>query len=41
MRIEFDAAKRDRTLRERDLDRTRADEIFAGATLTASDDRRV
>jgi uncharacterized DUF497 family protein len=40
MRIEFDAAKRDRTLRERGLDMARADEIFAGATLKVSDDRR-
>ncbi len=40
MRIEFDAAKRDQTLRERGLDMARADEIFAGATLTAADDRR-
>jgi uncharacterized DUF497 family protein len=40
MRIEFDAAKRDQTLRERGLDMARGDEIFAGATLTAADDRR-
>jgi hypothetical protein len=40
MRIEFDAAKRDQTLRERGLDMARADEIFAGATLTVADDRR-
>ena len=40
MRIEFDAAKRDQTLRERGLDMAPADEIFAGATLTAADDRR-
>jgi uncharacterized DUF497 family protein len=40
MRIEFDAAKREQTLRERGLDMARADEIFAGATLTVSDDRR-
>jgi uncharacterized DUF497 family protein len=40
MRIEFDAAKRDQTLHERGLDMARADEIFAGATLTAADDRR-
>jgi hypothetical protein len=40
MRIEFDAAKRDQTLRERGLDMARADEAFAGATLTVSDDRR-
>jgi len=40
MRIEFDGAKRDQTLRERGLDMARADEIFAGATLTVSDDRR-
>ncbi len=40
MRIEFDAAKREQALRERGLDMARADEIFAGATLTAADDRR-
>ncbi|MFZ1964437.1 MAG: BrnT family toxin [Roseiarcus sp.] len=40
MRIEFDAAKRDQTLRERGLDMAWADEAFAGATLTVSDDRR-
>jgi hypothetical protein len=40
MRIEFDAAKRDQTLRQRGLDMARADEIFAGATLTVADDRR-
>jgi uncharacterized DUF497 family protein len=40
MRIEFDAAKRDQTLRERGLDMARADKVFAGATLTVSDDRR-
>jgi uncharacterized DUF497 family protein len=32
MRIEFDAAKRDRTLGECGLDMARADEIFSGAT---------
>jgi hypothetical protein len=40
MRIEFDAAKREQARRERGLDMARADEIFAGATLTAADDRR-
>jgi uncharacterized protein len=40
MRIEFDPAKRDRTLQERGLDMARADEIFAGPTVTVVDDRR-
>ncbi len=40
MRIEFDAAKRGLTLQGRGLDRTRAGEIFSGATLTVADDRR-
>jgi uncharacterized DUF497 family protein len=40
MNVELDAAKHDQTLRERGLDMARADEIFAGATLTAADDRR-
>jgi uncharacterized protein len=39
MRIEFDVAKRDRTLHDRGLDMARADEIFVGATLTVADDR--
>jgi uncharacterized protein len=40
MRIEFDPAKRDRTLQERGLDMARADEIFAGPTITTLDERR-
>jgi uncharacterized DUF497 family protein len=40
MKIEFDPAKRDRTLQERGLDMARAHEIFAGPTLTTLDDRR-
>ena len=40
MKIEFDPAKRRLTLDERGLDMARANEIFAGATLTVEDDRR-
>ncbi len=40
MPIEFDAAKREATLRARGLDMARAGEVFAGATLTVEDDRR-
>ena len=40
MDIEFDAAKRAVTLNARGLDMARADEVFAGATLTIGDDRR-
>ncbi|MGO8833286.1 MAG: BrnT family toxin [Roseiarcus sp.] len=40
MKIEFDPAKRDWTLRGRGLDMARANEIFSGETLTAADDRR-
>ena len=39
MSIEFDPAKRQATLDARSLDMARADEVFAGATLTAEDDR--
>lgn len=39
MRITFDRAKRDRTLRERDLDFARAAEVFPGRTLTVPDER--
>jgi uncharacterized DUF497 family protein len=39
MRIEFDAEKRDMTLKERSLDFARAPEIFAGANATARDER--
>ena len=40
MKIQFDRAKRDKTLEERDLDFERADEIFAGQHLTRIDDRQ-
>jgi uncharacterized protein len=39
MRITFDPAKRDRTLRERGLDFTDAEEVFAGPTLDEEDKR--
>jgi uncharacterized DUF497 family protein len=40
MRVEFDEAKRRLTLDRRGLDMARAIELFAGATITAQDDRR-
>lgn len=40
MRFTFDSDKRDRTLKERGLDFADASEVFAGPTLTVSDDRR-
>ena len=40
MSIEFDPAKRKITLDTRGLDMARADEVFAGATLTVEDDRK-
>ena len=40
MRIEFDGAKRDKTLAERGLDFARAAEVFAGIHLTAPDSRQ-
>lgn len=40
MLIEFDPAKRERTLQERGLDMARAQEIFDGPTITVTDDRR-
>jgi uncharacterized DUF497 family protein len=40
VQIEFDPAKRETTLAERGLDMARAEEIFAGPTLTVVDDRR-
>lgn len=40
MRIEFDPAKRQRTMDTRGLDMYRAGEVFAGLTLTVTDDRR-
>jgi len=40
MRITFDPAKRQRTMDTRGLDMRRAGEVFAGLTLTVTDDRR-
>ncbi len=40
MRIEFDEAKRGETIKARGLDMARAEEVFAGATLTVEDDRQ-
>jgi hypothetical protein len=40
MRITFDPAKRDWTLRERGLDFAEAVEVFAGQTIDDPDDRR-
>ena len=40
MRIEFDGAKRDKTLAERGLDFARAAEVFEGIHLTAPDSRQ-
>ena len=39
MKITFDATKRDLALRDRRLDFRRADEVFAGWSATAIDDR--
>jgi uncharacterized DUF497 family protein len=39
MQIEFDQARRDKTLQERGLDFARADEVFAGITVTVDDNR--
>ena len=39
MKIEFDRAKREATLTHRGLDMARADEVFAGNTITVEDDR--
>lgn len=39
MRITFDPAKRDKTLRERGLDFADAVEVFAGPVITRLDDR--
>ena len=38
MPIEFDTVKRAATLEARGLDMARAEEVFAGATLTVEDD---
>ncbi len=40
MQIEFNAAKRDKTLAERGLDFARAAEVFAGVHLTDPDSRQ-
>jgi uncharacterized DUF497 family protein len=40
MAVEFDPAKRDKTLLERGLDFARAGEMFAGRVYTARDDRK-
>ena len=40
MQIEFDAAKRNKTLTERGLDFARAAKVFAGIHLTAPDSRQ-
>ncbi|MDM0077275.1 BrnT family toxin [Variovorax sp. J2P1-59] len=39
MLIQFDTAKRDKTLAERGLDFARCGEVFAGPVLTQQDDR--
>jgi len=39
MKIVFDPAKRDKTLRERPLDFERVDAVFAGLTQAMDDDR--
>ena len=39
MTVEFDGAKRARTLAERGLDMARVGEVFEGASLTVEDDR--
>ena len=39
MQIEYDQAKRDKTLVKRGLDFARAGEVFAGPTLDLPDDR--
>ena len=39
MRIEFDGAKRDKTMTERGLDFERVGEVFAGRHVTQMDDR--
>ncbi len=40
MKITFDPAKRDRTLKERGLDFADAEQVFADITFTQQDDRR-
>ena len=39
MKVTFDPAKRDLTLTQRCLDFARANEVFAGKTITVVDDR--
>ncbi len=39
MRITFDPAKRERTLRERGIDFAQAEAVFGGRTLTLPDER--
>ena len=39
MQLEFDQTKRDKTLQERGLDFVRAEEVFAGVTVTVDDNR--
>lgn len=39
MKISFDPGKRERTLRERELDFEDAESVFAGPTITFQDDR--
>jgi uncharacterized DUF497 family protein len=40
MKIEFDQAKQEKTLAERDLDFARLDEVFSGVHFTAQDLRQ-
>ena len=40
MKLSFDPAKRAKTLTERGLDFARADEVFAGVSITLSDERK-
>ncbi|RJG14553.1 BrnT family toxin [Massilia cavernae] len=40
MKLSFDPAKRAKALIERGLDFARANEVFAGVTMTLDDDRR-
>ncbi|MCE2439655.1 MAG: BrnT family toxin [Candidatus Latescibacteria bacterium] len=40
MRIEFDEAKRAKTIQVRGLDMARAADVFASTTLTVEDDRQ-
>ena len=40
MKIDFDPAKRNKTMQERGLDFATAGEVFAGLHITRADDRR-